>query len=310
MTVRLREPQCAREQRDPDSWLTIERLDYSPLAGRWAVVRLVAGLGADAALPAEPRLIVERGQASSSHGAFVSAADRRVLGAHSELLWVASFAVPLEVVECPSAVFALTAPGRAALALPMPGSLILPPTYFADPAFRRWFPGHMRYRLAALATAMAVAASSSSVTGLALAAGGSPGTTHVDYSRTAPDSAWQLPICPPNPPVGFKCRPKPPAKQHRKDPATPAAHKPRPKDPAAPAAHKSRPKDPAAPARTSLGRRIPLATSLPLPPSPPSPPSPGRPGRPSGVPHRPSPPSRLRGPHPPHPPHPPRPPRP
>ena len=148
-------------------WLKIERFDYSPLAGRWAVVRMLAVLEADLRPPAGARLLVRRGPAVSSHGAFVSAADRRTTGAATELLWIASFAVLLEIVEYPNALFELSAPGRAAFALPAPGTLVFPAGRKAALPDRRWLPAHARRRVGAFATAVAVSTASLPASGLA-----------------------------------------------------------------------------------------------------------------------------------------------
>ncbi len=148
-------------------WCKLERFDYSPLAGRWAVVRMLAALEAELRPPVGARLLVHRGPVLSAHGAFVSAADRRSTGPASELLWIASFAVPLEIVEYRGALFELSAPGRAAVSLPALGTLVLGVGH--EPALpdRRWLPAHARRRVSALATAVAVSTASIPATGLA-----------------------------------------------------------------------------------------------------------------------------------------------
>ena len=148
-------------------WMTLERFDCSPLAGRWAVVRMLAALEAELRPPAGARLFVRRGPAVSSHGAFVSAADRRDTGATSELLWIASFAVPLEIVEYPGALFELCVPGRPVLSLPAPGTLVLQARRGDPLPDRRWLPSHARRRVGALATVVAVSTASIPASGLA-----------------------------------------------------------------------------------------------------------------------------------------------
>ena len=152
-------------------WLRLERFDYSPLAGRWAVARLLANLGEELQVPATANLVVQRGPTRTSHGAFVSAIDRRLTTSGSELLWVASFAIPLEVVECQSAIFELSSPGRPAVALPAAGSLALTQGLAAAEEMRRWSSAELRRRFAALATAFAVTTASTGSTGIALAEG-------------------------------------------------------------------------------------------------------------------------------------------
>jgi hypothetical protein len=145
---------------------TLERLDVAPLAGRWAVVRMLAATAQAPEVPLTPRLVITRPEATTKHGAFVNAADRR----GSQLLWLASFAVPLDVVEHPQAVFALTAAGYPALALPTPGTLVLPLSARTELRLARRFPHlHLGRRATAMATALALSATSLPVTGLAAA---------------------------------------------------------------------------------------------------------------------------------------------
>ena len=147
-------------------WFALERLDVAPLAGRWGVVGLLAAVAEATEIPRTPRLVVTRPQARTGHGAFVNAADRR----GSQLLWLASFAIPLEVVNDPQAVFELTAPGYPALALPTPGTFVLPPGARTELRLARRFPQlHLGRRATAMATALALTATSLPVTGLAAA---------------------------------------------------------------------------------------------------------------------------------------------
>lgn len=160
-------------------WLAFERFDFAPLAGRWGVVRMMGALSEQPQIPAAPRLVVTRPRAVSSHGAFVNATDRR----GSQLLWLASFAVPLEVAEHPEALFELIAPGHPAIALPAPGTLILPLSARAELRLARRLPQlGLGRRATAMATALALSATSLPVTGLA-AAKATP-TLHVAHGVT------------------------------------------------------------------------------------------------------------------------------
>ncbi len=47
-----------------DSWLRLERFDYSRVGEHWAVLRLLAGLGSNLGAPAEAMLVVQRGPTS------------------------------------------------------------------------------------------------------------------------------------------------------------------------------------------------------------------------------------------------------
>jgi hypothetical protein len=171
----------------------VERFDYSRVGTEWAVLSLLARLGSNLGAPAGVGLVVRRGLEAGDtvYPARAGCYERRLLGiaagdpdgSASELLWRASFAVPLAVVEFQHARFELTADGGLALGLPTPGIRILAPrTLRLAPAGRR---GHAspglgvagsRQRLAALATAVAVTATSAPAVALA-AAGTASGPT-------------------------------------------------------------------------------------------------------------------------------------
>jgi cell wall-associated NlpC family hydrolase len=160
-----------------DSWLALERFDSSPLTGRWAVVRMVAAMGAELEIPAGAKLVVERGTRRTTHGPFVSAADRR----GSELLWLASFAIPLDVVQHTGALFELMAPGRPVVGLPLPGELVLPASCRAQLRVARRVPRlQVGRRATALAATLAVTATTIPTTGFALAK-----TSHALVDRRA-----------------------------------------------------------------------------------------------------------------------------
>ena len=168
-------------------WLTLERFDCAPLAGRWGVVRMMAALSEQPQIPATPRLVVTRPEVVTAHGAFVNATDRR----GSQLLWLASFAVPLEVAEHPQALFELVAPGLPAIALPAPGTLILPLSARAELRLARRLPQlRLGRRATAMATALALSATSLPVTGLAAAKATPP--LHVAHGDPAAGAAPEV----------------------------------------------------------------------------------------------------------------------
>jgi uncharacterized membrane protein YgcG len=167
----------------------IERFDYSRVGKEWAVVKLLARLGGELGAPADARLVVARDPEEVSFQARACTLERRLLGSTrrsaggSELLWRASFAVPIEVVECREALFSLRADGLA-LALPAPRvRIVTPRTLALAPRARDreagapgWYElAHARRRLVALATVVAVTASSTPAAALADAvSGGAP----------------------------------------------------------------------------------------------------------------------------------------
>ena len=159
---------------DLDAWLRVERLEYVRLGERLAVVRLLAGLGASlrtptgVSLPTGASLVVQAGQETTAYaarGCKVARARRpRLLG--GELLWRACFAVPLEVVEFQSALFELRAPGRAALALPVPDLRSLTAKRATGGLGNSLPTGPVRRRLVLVATTLAI---TGSTPGIALA---------------------------------------------------------------------------------------------------------------------------------------------
>jgi hypothetical protein len=192
--------------------LAIERFDYARVGTEWAVLRLLARLGGGCGSPAGAGLIVRPRLGADSPRAALSADspgagadsppyparacryERRLVGLAAgdpdhesgELLWRASFAVPLAVVEYQHARFELTADGGVALALPTPGIRIIDvqPLRLASPSRR----GHAvprigvaggRQRLAAMATLVVV--TTTSTPAVALAAG----TTNNPVTATA-----------------------------------------------------------------------------------------------------------------------------
>ncbi len=108
-----------------DRGTPIEHFEYSRVDTEWAVLRLLASLGTSVGGPPTAHLVVEPGRCGDdlfSAPAHSGALERRLLTDQrhgSELLWRATFVMPLEIVEAPQALFKLIA-GDVALALPTP----------------------------------------------------------------------------------------------------------------------------------------------------------------------------------------------
>ena len=157
---------------------TIERFDYSRIGHDWAVLRLLTGLGPELSAPWAAHLVVDPDGAGEDlvyAAARACGFERRLLTGRqggSELLWRASFALPLDVVRAPEALFSVQAGNGFAVALPAPGVRIATPrALILSPRIRvapRPAAG-MRQRFAALATAVVVTATSTPA--IALAAG-------------------------------------------------------------------------------------------------------------------------------------------
>ncbi|MGP0050499.1 MAG: lytic murein transglycosylase [Solirubrobacteraceae bacterium] len=167
--------------------LALERFEYTRVGDRIAVARLLARLGASLGVPARARLVIDWGAdgTRSSYPARACAVECRLLdrrdraacGTDGELLWRAAFAIPFEIIESEDSIFQLTVAGAPALALPAPRlrnvnrrplALAAAPGIAAHPGLTG---GHARRRFVALATAVAV--TSTSAPGAALADAGS-----------------------------------------------------------------------------------------------------------------------------------------
>jgi hypothetical protein len=175
-----------------------ESFHYSRVSSEWGVLRLLASLG-DAStrfVPSGAHLMVEPGPGSLDvfyAPARKSSLERRLLThtrTHSsQLLWRAVFALPLDVIELPDAIFQLVALDGFALSLPTPGLQLTVDQLAArahlalrTPQTRPTPTVRARQRAVALATAVAVTAGSTPA--VALAAGATGGS----LSTTSPSS--------------------------------------------------------------------------------------------------------------------------
>jgi Transglycosylase SLT domain len=162
--------------------LQIKRFDYVRFGEQLAVVQFRAVAAGECPLPAGAALEVSFGpfagyRTSSPLRSFeLERPPRR--GFSRQLIWSASFAVALEVVEYPAARFELTAPGRAALALPPPGArmLVVPGTGGARGA--RLVASNGRRRIATVATTIAVTTAISPAAGFAAGTVSAKGAPH------------------------------------------------------------------------------------------------------------------------------------
>jgi Transglycosylase SLT domain len=167
-----------------------ESFHYSRVSAEWGVLRLLASLG-DARTqfaPSGAHLMVEPGPGSLDvyyAPARKSSLERRLL-THtrehaSQLLWRAVFALPIEVIEFPDALFQVVALEGFSLKLPAPGlqltlDQLAARTQLAlrTPQVRPTTSARARQKAVALATAVAVTASTATPA-IALAAGGGTG---------------------------------------------------------------------------------------------------------------------------------------
>ncbi len=152
--------------------LVIERFDYFPAQGEWgdwAVLRLLAGLGTQPAAPSVAHLVIERAAAGEciSVAAETHGVERRLRAggpAGLEVLWSATFSVPLEAVQAPAAVFTLLAGDRQPVAVTLPAPVRHDAVINPILSLRERRPGRQRAirprQIAAVATSVAVTATS------------------------------------------------------------------------------------------------------------------------------------------------------
>jgi hypothetical protein len=177
-----------------------ESFHYSRVSAEWGVLRLLASLGDAGArfAPSGAHLMVEPGLGSVDvyyAPARMSSLERRLLThtrAHgNELLWRAVFALPLEVIEFPEALFQIVAVGGFSLELPSPGlqltlDQLAARTQLALRAPRERPAPTVRARQRAVALATAVAVTAGSTPAVALAASGTSGSLTTSVPSGAP----------------------------------------------------------------------------------------------------------------------------
>jgi hypothetical protein len=177
-----------------------ESFHYSRVSSEWGVLRLLASLGsADTRfVPSGAHLMVEPGPGSLDvfyAPARMSSLERRLLThtrTHSsQLLWRAVFALPLEVIELPDAIFQVVALEGFTLPLAAPGLQLTVDQLAAHarlavrtPQPRPTTTVRARQRAVAFATAVAVTAGSTPA--VALAAGSTGGSLSATTSSSAP----------------------------------------------------------------------------------------------------------------------------
>jgi membrane-bound lytic murein transglycosylase B len=109
----------------PFEHLVVERFDYSPVDGEWAVLELLAGLGAEPAAPSVAHLLIEPAGAGHGYSAVAETygLERRLRTsgpAGFEVLWATTFSVPLAALESNAAAFTLLAGDRSPVAVTLP----------------------------------------------------------------------------------------------------------------------------------------------------------------------------------------------
>jgi hypothetical protein len=173
------------------------------VSAEWGVLRLLASLGNAGTqfAPSGAHLMVEPGPGSLDvyyAPARKSSLERRLL-THtrehgSQLLWRAAFALPIEVIEFPDALFQVVALDNFSLKLPAPGlqltlDQLAARTQLAlrTPQVRPTTSARARQKAVALATAVAVTASTATPA-VALAAGSGTGAA---LGTTGPSSGAQ-----------------------------------------------------------------------------------------------------------------------
>jgi murein DD-endopeptidase MepM/ murein hydrolase activator NlpD len=171
------------------SGLRLARFDYAPINDTWAVVRLLAGLGAELVPARGAKLVLRHGagrdadparvfgliETATRQATFGRKARRSQGTAGVEWLWRVSFAIPLELVEVPSAVSGLSAMDRLALALPNRSSW--PAGLSAGGLDEAHLPGRRaRRKLVALAATFAVYGVAPGAAGAVDVATGATGT--------------------------------------------------------------------------------------------------------------------------------------
>src|SRR6201996_640792 len=191
----------------PFAHLVVERFEYSPLNGAcsdWTLVQLLAGLGDESSAPSVAHLVIEAAAGQRFATAAETHATERRLRADGatgfEVLWSATFAVPLDVVDA-GAAFTLLAGDRQPVAVTLPA-----PVRHVDLSpvlsLRAHRPARQRAirprQIAAVATSVAVTATSVPATALATQAT-TPTTTPAATATTPTPATTPPPATTPTP---------------------------------------------------------------------------------------------------------------
>ncbi len=161
-------------------WARPERFDYAPLDEKWAIVRLLAELQDELRSPERVRLTVHRDRLTSTHAAFASLVEQE-----DELLWRATFAVPVSVIRYRGARFEVAGEGHHALSLPAPLCFLASGPELEELLAGSPFGASFRRRVTALATALAVSTSSTGVLALSASAATPAGKIQVGPMQRA-----------------------------------------------------------------------------------------------------------------------------
>jgi Transglycosylase SLT domain len=152
-----------------NSRIGVERFDYVRLGEQLAVVRLMARVRRGCSPLDDAVLVVARGETSTYAPARACKLERRGRIAGTGFLWTARFALELDVVEYPSALFELVASGHPALALPVPDVRALTTAHATEVRGSRCAVRLPTRRVAAMATALAFTAGTFPVASIAAA---------------------------------------------------------------------------------------------------------------------------------------------
>jgi hypothetical protein len=106
-------------------WLAVKEFGYEPRRGYAAVLHLLARFDEQLQAPADSLLLVQTGALRRAYApigsiSYPGAGTARILGSRSGLLCRVEFAVSVDVIEYPQAVFSMFAHGRVPVVLPAP----------------------------------------------------------------------------------------------------------------------------------------------------------------------------------------------
>jgi hypothetical protein len=163
-----------------NQWLTVKQFGYERRRDYPAVLQLLAKFDDELKSPPDSMLFVQTGALTRAYTSLASisypSAGARILSSRKGLLCRVEFAVSLDIIEYPQAVFSLFAEGRVPVALPAP--CLLPVDTIGAAGSIRAGGARLRRHLVAIAAGFAVAAAPGWATGVADAASVSHGALH------------------------------------------------------------------------------------------------------------------------------------